>query len=87
MQDGAALEELGVPAAVIVTETFVHEARVQGEAVGMKDLSPVVISHPLSSLTAEEIAERAAEAAPRVREVLLGKSIPPRKKGGTHGRR
>ncbi len=72
MQDGAALEELGVPTAVIVTETFVREARLQGEALGMKDLAPVVISHPLSSLTAEEIGQRAAEAAPRIKEVLLG---------------
>lgn len=72
MHDGFSLESLGVPSAVIVTTTFVHEARVQREALGMKGLVPVVIDHPLSSISDEEIQARAAQALPQVLGVWAG---------------
>jgi hypothetical protein len=72
MHDAISLESLGVPAAVIVTTTFVHEARLQREALGMKDLVPVVIEHPLSSLSDEEIRGRAAQALGQVVGVWQG---------------
>jgi hypothetical protein len=40
----------------------------------MTDLSPVVIEHPLSTLTDEEIAERALEASAQAVAVWLGPS-------------
>ncbi len=67
------LESLGIPAAVIVTSDFVREAEVQRAALGMSTLAPVVIQHPLSSLTDEEIGARAAQALPGVLAVLLGR--------------
>ncbi len=73
MHDGISLEQLGVPTAVIVTETFLHEARVQRDALGMEGIEPAVIPHPLSTLSDEEIAERAAIAAPQVKKILLGR--------------
>ncbi|MGE0873824.1 MAG: hypothetical protein AB7O31_04030 [Burkholderiales bacterium] len=72
MHDGYSLESLGVPTAVIVTTTFLHEARVQRAALGMKGLLPVVIEHPLSSLTDEEIRGRAADALGQVVKVWQG---------------
>jgi hypothetical protein len=54
---------LGRPTAVIVTTEFLHEAEVQRDALGMNDLAPVVIDHPLSTLTEAEIATRAEQAA------------------------
>ena len=66
MHDGISLESLGVPTAVIVTTEFVREAKVQRAALGMNALVPVVIQHPLSSLTEEEIRARAAKALPDV---------------------
>ena len=72
MHDGFSLESLGVPTAVIVTTEFLHEARVQREALGMQGLVPVVIQHPLSSLSDEEIRERAAQALEQVIGVLHG---------------
>ncbi len=66
MHDAIELEARGVPTAVIVTSEFVREARVQREALGMTGVVPVVIEHPLSSLTDEEIAARAAAALPQV---------------------
>lgn len=67
------LEALGVPTAVIVTAEFVREAKLQREALGMKDLVPVVIQHPLSSLTDDEIRARAAAAVPQVVAVWAGR--------------
>ena len=72
MHDGFSLESLGVPTAVIVTTQFLHEARVQREALGMTGLVPVVIQHPLSSLSEEEIRGRAAQALEQVIGVWRG---------------
>jgi hypothetical protein len=66
MHDAIELEARGVPTAVIVTSEFVREARVQREALGMAGVIPVVIAHPLSSLTDEQIQARAAAALPQV---------------------
>ena len=72
MHDGYSLESLGVPSAVIVTTMVLHEARVQRAALGMQGLAPVVIEHPLSSLTEEEIRGRAADALGQVVKVWQG---------------
>jgi hypothetical protein len=72
MHDGFSLESLGVPTAVIVTGTFLHEARVQRAALGMAGLVPVVIEHPLSSLTDEQIGQRAGEALKQIIGVWQG---------------
>jgi len=66
MHDAISLESLGVPTAVIVTTQFVHEAKLQCAALGMEGLVPVVIQHPLSSLSEDEIRARAAAALPQV---------------------
>lgn len=66
------LESLGVPTAVIITTEFLREARVQRTALGMEELAPVVIQHPLSSLTEDEIKQRAAHALPQVEAVWRG---------------
>ncbi len=58
MHDGISLEKLGRPTVVVVTEVFLHEAHVQRAALGMEGLQPLVIKHPLSTLTDEEIGQR-----------------------------
>ena len=72
MHDAVGLEGRGVPTAVIVTDAFLHEADVQRAALGADGLEPVVITHPLSTLTADEIAGRGADAAAGARRVLMG---------------
>ena len=72
MHDAVGLEARGVPTAVIVTDAFLHEADVQRTALGAERLEPVVITHPLSTLTEGEIAGRAVEAAKGTRRVLVG---------------
>jgi len=46
---------------------------VQRDALGMHDLTPVVIEHPLSTLTDEEIEQRAQQAAGQCVDILLGR--------------
>lgn len=74
MHDGIRLEAAGRPTAVIVTTEFLHEAEVQRDALGMHDLAPVVIEHPLSTLTEDEIERRAQQASGRCVGVWLGRS-------------
>lgn len=77
MHDGIELESLGVPTAVIITTEFLHEARVQRTALGMEGIVPVVIQHPLSSLTEDEIKGRAAAALSQVVAVWQGRQKDP----------
>ena len=72
MHDSVHLETRGVPTAVVVTSEFLHEAHVQRAALGMTNLDPVVITHPLSTLTDEQIGQRIEEAVTRARQVWLG---------------
>jgi hypothetical protein len=55
-----------------MTTEFVHEAEMQCEALGMPDLAPAVIDHPLSTLTEGEIGGRAEQAAVRSVAIWLG---------------
>ena len=71
MHDTVELESRGLPTALIITTEFQLEAQVQRDALGMTTLDPVVIEHPLSSLTDNEIAQRAAQALPQIKAVWL----------------
>jgi hypothetical protein len=55
-----------------VTSEFLHETEVQRAALGMPDLLPVVIDHPLSTISDLEIDARAAQAAEQAARVWLG---------------
>jgi hypothetical protein len=57
-----------------VTSEFLHEAEVQRAALGMPDLLPVVIDHPLSTLSDAEIDARAAQAAEQAVRIWLGEA-------------
>lgn len=72
IRDAIALEELGLPTAPIITTEFVNETRLTRAAVGMPALRPVVIDHPVSSITAEEVASRVEVIAAQAQEVWLG---------------
>ena len=57
----------------MVTAEFLHEAEVQRVALGMPEITPVVIDHPLSTISDAEIDARAAQAAGDAVKVWLGK--------------
>ena len=71
MHDGIELETLGRPTAVIVTREFVSECVTQRAALGMTGLEPVIVDHPLSSCTDEEVRHRARQAADQVKRLLI----------------
>lgn len=71
MHDTVMLESRGRPTAAIVTAEFKLEAETQRDALGMSGLSAVVIDHPLSSLTDEEITSRIEQALPQIERVWL----------------
>lgn len=73
MHDGIELETLGRPTAVIVTKEFVSECVTQRAALGMTGLEPVIVDHPLSSCTDEEVRHRARQAAEQIKRLLLGR--------------
>ena len=60
----------------MVTGEFLHEAEVQRAALGMPDLMPVVIDHPLSTISDADIDARAAQAAEQATKIwLTGRAI------------
>lgn len=71
MHDGIELESLGTPSAVIVTREFVSECVTQRAALGMTGLEPVIVDHPLSSCTDDEVRHRARQAAEQVKRLLV----------------
>ncbi len=72
IRDSIALEEKGIPAAPIITTEFVNETRLTRTAIGMPDLRPIVIDHPVSSITDEEVQQRVAIIRVQAQEVWLG---------------
>ncbi len=58
-----------------MTTVFEHESAVQRAALGMNALRPVVVTHPLSTLTSEQLDARAREAAPQVLAIWQGADI------------
>ena len=75
MHDTVMLESRGLPTAAIVTAEFLLEAETQRDALGMAGLAAVVIAHPLSSLTDEEIGQRIEQALPQIERVWLGTNV------------
>lgn len=73
IRDSVALERLGIPSAAIVTTEFVRETQLTRRALGMPDFEPVVIDHPVSSLTLDEITMRVVQIREQAENVWLGR--------------
>ena len=58
---------------MIITREFLSESVTQCAALGMPGLEPVVVDHPLSSCTDEEVRHRARQAAEQVKRLLLAR--------------
>jgi hypothetical protein len=72
IRDSVALEKLGIPAAAIITTEFERETELTRTAIGMQGLIPIVIDHPVSSITQAEVEVRAAQVALQAPKVWLG---------------
>jgi hypothetical protein len=73
VHDGISLEKMGVPTAVICTEPFISSANAMAKLGGIPDFPYVVLPHPLGSLPAEQLRDRAAQATPDVLRILLAR--------------
>ena len=70
MADGTVFEKRGIPAAAIITHTFTASANAMARRNGFPDYRYAMIPHPLSSLNAEQVKQRAREALPEVLSIL-----------------
>ena len=66
------MEKLGIPTASIITHVFQNTANAMTRMMGVPDFDYIMAEHPLSSLTDEQVKERAAQLAPEVERILLG---------------
>ena len=72
IRDAITLEDRGIPAAPIITTEFINETKLTRVAIGMPDLRPVVIDHPVSSITNDEVLQRVKIIKEQAQEVWLG---------------
>ena len=70
MADGTLFERRGVPAATINTDAFPSSSEAMARIQGYPGYRYAVIAHPLSSLTPEQVKQRAEEVLPQVLDIL-----------------
>jgi hypothetical protein len=68
--NGIAFERRGVPAVVVGTIPFEKSVKAMATRQGYPDFQFVKVTHPLSSLDADAIRQRAREALPQVLAIL-----------------
>jgi len=68
--DGTIFERKGIQTAAILTDTFRRPGDAMARVQGFTDYQYVVITHPISSLDAEQVRERACQALPQVLSIL-----------------
>ena len=75
MLDAIFFEKRGIPAAVVITEPFVPTAMGIAKLAGMPGYPYAVIPHPVGSLGAAEVRQRAEDVAAAVEAMLLRAEI------------
>jgi hypothetical protein len=70
LADGTVFEKRGIPAAAIITHTFTATADAMARRYGYPNYRYAVIPHPLSSLNAEQVKQRAVEVLPEILSLL-----------------
>lgn len=70
MADGTIFERKGIQTAAVLTDTFRRPGDAMARVHGFSDYCYAVITHPISSLNADQIRERAAQALPQVLSIL-----------------
>ena len=71
IRDSIALEKRGIPSAAVITTEFVRETELTRRALGMPDFAPVVIDHPVSSITPHEIAARVHQITEQAERIWI----------------
>lgn len=68
--DGILFERAGIPTVAITSDSFLMSARAMADVQGFPGFAFHAVQHPMASLTAEEVRERALASMPRVLEIL-----------------
>jgi hypothetical protein len=71
VRDAYEFERRGIPALVLCSEPFRLEAETTAKLLGMKGMRLGMLTHPISSLTDEELRDRAREAMALVKAMLV----------------
>jgi len=71
MHDAIMAEQLGIPAAAVMTEQFVSAAELMGRVLGADGYRFVTIDHPIASASGNQLEQQAAAAAARCLELLV----------------
>ena len=71
MLDAVRFEELGLPAAAIVTEPFTTTGKVMAELQGFADYPFATVPHPVASLSEDQVTALADAVTPAVESLLL----------------
>lgn len=71
IRDSVALEKLGIPTAAIITTEFGRETELTLHALGMPNFVPVVIDHPVSSITQDEIDQRVCQIEEQAEKIWM----------------
>ena len=77
MLDAVRFEELGLPAAAIVTEPFTATGKVMAELQGFADYPFATVPHPVASLSIDQVNALADAVTPEVERLLLGSVADP----------
>jgi hypothetical protein len=68
--DGTIFEKRGIPAAALITHTFTSAANAMAQRCGYPEYRYAAIVHPISSLNAEQIKQRAIAVLPEILSIL-----------------
>jgi hypothetical protein len=71
LHDSIAAERQGVPAIAVITEQFVSAAELMCRALGMPNYKFVVVAHPISSASDDELSQQARMTIAQARLLLL----------------
>ena len=72
MHDSIIGERLGVPSVGVMTTEFVSAAELMSRVLGAEDYPFIVIDHPISSATSEQLTERARKTVSGAHAILTG---------------
>ena len=89
MLDAVRFEELGLPAAAILTEPFRATGKVMAELQGFADYPFATVPHPVASLSIDQVNALADAVTPEVERLLLDGVVadPPSAEASTSGKR
>jgi hypothetical protein len=72
VHDGVFFEDHGIPTATVISSEFVTAARAQAAALGATAYETVVVSHPIQTLTRDEVRVLADKAYDAIVARLTG---------------